>query len=78
MIRISINLSYELKMGRISYVFQPGFYLKNAYVKTGMISNRIGLRYQINDRLLAAVTIKAHWISVADFIEWGIGYRWKN
>jgi hypothetical protein len=76
-IRISLNLSYELKMGRFSYVFQPGFYLKNSYTKPGTINNRIGLRYQLGHHLLAGVTIKAHWFAIADFIEWGIGYRWN-
>ena len=75
-IRIALNLSYELKMGRFSCVFQPGVYLKNAYTKPGSISNRIGLRYQVNHRWLAGVTIKAHWFAIADYVEFGVGYRW--
>jgi len=78
LIRITLNLSYELKMGHISYILQPGVYVKNAYTQPGFISNRIGLRYQINDRLSAAVTIKANWVAIADYIEWGIGYHFKN
>jgi hypothetical protein len=78
LIRITLNLSYELKMGSISFIIQPGIYLKNAYTKPGHISNRIGVRYQVNDRLSAGVTIKANWVAVADYIEWGIGYRLKN
>lgn len=74
-IRIALNFSYELKMGRFSYIFQPGFYLKNSYTKPGTISNKIGLRYQLNRRWLTGITIKAHWLAIADFIEWGIGYR---
>ncbi|MDP4208012.1 MAG: acyloxyacyl hydrolase [Bacteroidota bacterium] len=74
-LRLSLNLSYEMKMGHISYLFQPGIYLKNAYSKIGNISNRIGIRYQIDRHWLAGVTIKAHWIAIADFIEWGVGYR---
>ena len=77
MLRVSLNLSYELQMGRLSYVIQPGIYLKNPYPKSGIINNRIGLRYQISPRLVAGITIKAHWTAIADFIEWGIGYRWK-
>jgi hypothetical protein len=75
--RVSWNLSYELKMGKLSYVIQPGLYLKNAYSKAGKISNRIGLRYQLTPKLIAGITIKAHWTAIADFIEWGIGYRLK-
>jgi len=75
LIRVSLNLSYELKMGKVSYIVQPGIYLKNAYTIPGSISNRIGVRYQINRHLLAAITIKAHWVAIADFIEWGVGYK---
>jgi hypothetical protein len=77
-IRVALNLSYELKMGRISYVFQPGFYLKNSYKKSGLISNRLSVRYQLADRLCASFSIKAHWFAIADFFEWGIGYRFKK
>ncbi len=77
-VRVALNLSYELKMGRISYVFQPGFYLKNLYKKSGVISNRLSVRYQLTHRFYASFTIKAHWFAIADFFEWGIGYRWKK
>jgi len=75
-IRMALNISYELKMGRFSSVFQPGIYVKNAYTKPGNICNRIGIRYQLNRQWLAGITIKAHWFAIADFIEFGIGYRW--
>lgn len=77
-VRISLNLSYELKMGRLSYVFQPGIYLKNSYRLVGLMSNRLGFRYQLTSHILACVTIKAHWPAIADFIEWGIGYKWQK
>ncbi len=77
-IRVALNLSYELKMGHISYVFQPGVYLKNSYKKPGVISNRLSVRYQFTDRMCASFTIKAHWFAIADFFEWGIGYRWEK
>jgi hypothetical protein len=77
-IRIALNLSYELKMGRLSYVFQPGVYLKNSYKISGNISNKLSVRYQLTPTLNAGMTIKAHWFAIADFFEWGIGYRWKK
>ena len=75
LIRVSLNISYELKMGRVSYVIQPGFYLKNSYKVPGVISNRIAFRYQLNRHWLAGITIKAHWVAIADYIEWGLGYK---
>lgn len=77
-VRVTLNLAYELKMGRISYVFQPGIYLKNPFKQPGIISNKLSVRYQINSRLVAGVTVKAHWFAIADLFEWSIGYNWKK
>lgn len=77
-IQLTFNLVYELKMGRISYVFQPGFYLKNAYTANGSVINKLALRYQLNKNLTAGVTIKAHWFAIADLFEWSFAYRWKK
>jgi len=74
-LRLALNLSYELKMGRLSYIFQPGIYVKNPFAKSRIMSNRIGVRYQFGQHWLAGITIKAHWLAIADFIEWGVGYR---
>lgn len=73
--RMSLNLSYEIQMGRFSYIFQPGYYLINPYKNIGKMSNRLCLRYAITDHWLTSITVKAHWVSIADFIEWGVGYR---
>jgi hypothetical protein len=77
-LRLSLNLSYELRMGKLGYIFQPGIYLINKYTVTGVINNRLGLRYHINPHLVTSVTIKAHWFAIADFVEFGIGYRWSK
>ena len=74
-LRISLNISYEIQMGRFSYIFQPGYYLKNSFRIKNDMTNRLGLRYALTNHWLTSVTVKAHWLSVADFVEWGIGYR---
>lgn len=74
-IRYTFNLSYELRMGRLSYILQPGIYIRNKYPKAGRISNRIGIRYQVSNRIIASVAIKAHWFAIADFTEWSAGYK---
>jgi hypothetical protein len=74
-LRISLNLSYEMQLGRFSYIFQPGIYLKDNYKEDGIISNRLGLRYALNQHWMTGITVKAHWVAIADFIEWGIGYK---
>jgi len=64
-----------MKMGRLSYLIQPGIYLKKAYKQPGMISNKLGLRYYVNSHWAASVMVKAHWLAIADVVEWGIGYK---
>jgi hypothetical protein len=75
-LRIALNLSYEIKLGNVSYVFQPGRYLKNSYTHFGPITNRFAFRYHFDSGLTFGITIKAHWVAIADFIEWGVGYQW--
>ncbi|MHC1703057.1 MAG: acyloxyacyl hydrolase [Tenuifilaceae bacterium] len=73
-----IGPSYESKVGRLSFLFQPGIYLKNSVKEYGLITNRISLRYYFRNNINAGISIKAHWLAKADIIEWSIGYRWKN
>lgn len=74
-LRIAFNLSYEMRMGNLAYLIQPGIYLKNAYKQPGTISNKMGLRYYVNSHWAASVMVKAHWLAIADVVEWGIGYK---
>jgi len=75
---IALNPSYEMKMGRLSFLFQPGVYLKHSVKEYGLITNRIGLRYNFRNNMIAGISIKAHWLAKADVVEWNIGYRWKK
>lgn len=74
---IALNPSYEMCMGKLSFLFQPGIYLKQSFKDYGLMTNRVGLRYYFRNNLLIGVTIKAHWLAQADFIEWSIGYKWN-
>lgn len=73
--RVSLNLLYEVEMGRFSYLFQPGIYLKNSFKEEKNISNRLCVRYALTNHWLASVAVKAHWVSIADFVEWGVAYK---
>ena len=75
---IALNPSYEMKMGQLSFLFQPGIYLKQSFKEYGLIINRIGLRYSFRNNLVVGVAIKAHWLAKADIIEWSVGYHWKK
>lgn len=74
-LRIAFNFSYEMKMGRLSYLIQPGIYLKNSFKHPGLITNKIGLRYAVLDHWVISTAVKAHWTAIADVVEWGIGYK---
>ncbi|RPH33526.1 MAG: hypothetical protein EHM93_04390 [Bacteroidales bacterium] len=74
----ALNPSYEMRMGKLAFLFQPGIYLKYSVKDYGLITNRIGLRYYFRKQWIAGVSVKAHWLAKADFVEWNIGYRWKK
>lgn len=75
---LALNPSYEMRMGKLAFLFQPGIYLKYSIKDYGLITNRIGLRYYFKKQWIAGVSIKAHWVAKADFLEWNIGYRWEK
>jgi hypothetical protein len=75
---IVMNLSYEIKMGKLSFMFQPGAYIKTNYKYTGAVCNKLALRYAFHKRAVAGVAIKSHWVAIADFVEWSIGYQFKK
>ena len=74
---ISIYPSYELVMNRASLVLQPGFYIYRANYpeRTPFNYQRIGLKYHITNDISMGMYMRAHYWSIADFIEWTIGYR---
>jgi hypothetical protein len=73
--RVALNLSYEIQMGRFSYLFQPGIYLKNPFPGDKKYSNCFGLRYSLNKHWMMGASVKAHWVAIADFLEWNVAYR---
>jgi hypothetical protein len=72
---MAFNLSYEKKVGSLSFLIQPGIYMLKKSKLVDIISNKVGLRYSVSKHINTCVSIKAHWIARADFIEWGIGYK---
>ncbi|BDX37121.1 hypothetical protein CYCD_04760 [Tenuifilaceae bacterium CYCD] len=74
-LNITLNPTYALKMGRVLFTFQPGLYLKNSVKPYGIVTNKVGIRYQIAQKYYASIAIKAHWLAKADFIEFGFRYN---
>jgi hypothetical protein len=76
---VSIYPSYELVMNKASLVLQPGFYIYRAKYpeRTPFNYQRIGIKYYITDEISLALNMRAHYWSIADFIEWTIGYSFR-
>ncbi len=87
--------SFELVVNRLSLIIQPGWYVYRekweipdetpptgvSYPrrKPGNSYQRVGLKYHILENAFAGINIRAYDFSIADYIEWNIGYRiqWK-
>ncbi|GJM63622.1 acyloxyacyl hydrolase [Persicobacter diffluens] len=71
-------VGYELVLDRLSLLMNAGAYIlrKDDYpgVKPVMYQ-RIGLKYRFYDNIFAGVYVRAYHFSVADYLEWQIGYR---
>lgn len=79
-ILLGLYPSFELVLGRLSMIAQPGFYIYKKDVEgfeTPVTYQRIGVKYHFWDHLVLGVNIRAFNFSKADFIEWNIGYRIK-
>ena len=72
--RMGISGIYSLDMDKISMLMQVGSYLHTSYDFDKRVYTRIGTRYHINDKIFVNLGLKTHFF-VADFIEYGIGYR---
>ncbi len=82
--------SFELVIHKLSMVVQPGWYLYREEWevpeepsegisiprrKPGGSYQRIGLKYHIFDNVFAGINVRAYDFSIADYIEWNIGYK---
>lgn len=92
-IYIGIYPSFELVINKVSVVVQPGWYLyrddpsippstDDNYViqpnhKPANSYQRIGLKYHILNDLFVGFNVRAFNFSIADYLEWNIGYRFK-
>lgn len=76
-IRAGLHGSCELIVNRFTLSMSMGGYLYSKVKNDGMLYHRFGLRYQTRSNLFICMNLKSHWAK-ADFIEWGIGYRFNK
>ena len=67
---------YRLRYNKLSFMIAMGAYTYTRYKGLGNLYHRVGIRYQITDRIGFNTTLKTHF-AIADFAEWGIVYRIK-
>ena len=74
---LSIFPSYELVINKLSVIVQSGFYIlrKQTVTKKPMTYQRLGLHYQLSEKLFAGIVLHAYNYHISDFIEWTLGYR---
>ncbi len=77
MIRFGITGGYFINVDQWRFAFMAGGYLRNPYQQSGWMYSRIRLSYNFTSQWFAAIALKTH-KTVADHIELGIGYQWRQ
>ena len=74
---LSIYPSYELLFNKFAVVLQPGIYIHRVDFEmiTPVFYQRIGLKYLVTSRIFTGFNLRAYSFSVADFVEWNMGWR---
>jgi hypothetical protein len=72
--RIGIFVGYELHVNKLSLIGQVGYYAYYPYKFEDRVYLRPGLKYYINKKVFAVVTLKSHWAS-AENVAFGVGFR---
>ncbi len=73
--RFGMHFTFASRYKKLMVAISAGAYLKSTYSKYGNVYDRIGIRYILNRHILFNLAIRAHY-AVADYIEWGIGWKW--
>ncbi len=72
-----LHLGFRVRYGRFHLVGHFGHYLYYYYLKYSPFYTRLGLRYNLTEQFIFNFTLKAHY-AIADYVEWGLGYRFKT
>ncbi len=73
--RIGLVVGHELFYDRVSLLTQVGRYLfRPSHDSRPPVYQQYGLRYACTRHLIAAMTLNAH-LGQAEFVEWGIGFK---
>ncbi len=71
--QLGLYCGYVLPLDKLNFVLGMGMYVRDEYFPDSRMYHRLGMRYQVNEKLLLNFTLKTHWAK-ADYVEYGIGY----
>ncbi len=76
--KLALVLSYELNIGKLSLILQPGFYVyRTTHDPTPFFYQRVGTRYELYKGLYAGASLRAVNFGQADWVEFTFGYKVK-
>lgn len=75
-LRPGINAAYELMMGRLGFIVNLGYYLGGKEKTNGPLYQKLSVQYNFAKNFFANVMLKVHW-GRADYIGWGLGYKFE-
>lgn len=71
---IGAHFTYEQTISHVAILIEAGSYLYSEHNIDGNIFEKLLINYIINQRLLASISLKAHF-GKADYITWGMGWK---
>ncbi len=76
-LRPGFNISHELMFRDLSFMTQFGWYIYSKLERFGNKYYRAGFKYHFKNNVFVVLALKVHPPAIADFTEWGIGYRFR-
>ncbi len=79
-LRIGIFPTYTLHFNRFATLLQAEYLLLDPATAHGLrrFYQKVGLSYGVSERVSVAVVVGARQFSVAEFVEWRVGWNWKS
>lgn len=68
-------LSFQYNINKLSVLVEPGYAFWQVHGYAPKQYQRLGLRYNFAEHFFAHVALRAYNYHVADFIEWGLGFK---
>lgn len=72
--RISVFAGYEMYLSKFSIEGQMGVYVYDQYKVNGSLYQRLGLKYNVTERIFGSVSLKTHFAK-AEALEFGVGIK---